>query len=240
MATDRKTIERRHGAHLAESAEDTWGWSTPAGRLRVARRVQETVRLLDKQAGRILEFGCGTGVFTQELLSAGYQVVSFDISFDLARKVVQKHGAARILIADAECLPFADASFEAVFGVSVLHHLDLEVALGQIKRVLKKDGVLVFSEPNMVNPQIFIQKNIGWLKRLMGDTPTETAFSRWRMKRKLVEAGFGDILVRPFEFLHPRIPARLIKGLKTVEPFLEACPLLREISGSLLISARKK
>lgn len=240
MGTDRKAIERRHGARLAASAEETWGWSTPAGRLRVSRRMREITRFLDKANGCLLEFGCGTGVFTQELLKCGYRVVAFDISFDLARKIRQKQSAARVLIADAEALPFADGTFDAVFGVSVLHHLDLDASLKQISRVLKKGGVLAFSEPNMANPQIFLQKNIAWVKKCMGDTPTETAFFRWGLKRRLLEAGFSEISVRPFEFLHPRTPSFLINGLKQAEPFLESCPLISEIAGSLLISARKK
>jgi SAM-dependent methyltransferase len=238
METDRKTIERRHGAYLAASAEDAWGWSTPAGRVRVSRRIREAACYLDKKT-RILEFGCGTGVFTRELLNRGYQVVSFDISFELAEQVRRKMNGTQIIIADAEYLPFADASFEAVFGVSVLHHLDLESALKQMRRVLKKGGVLVFSEPNMANPQILLQKNISWLKRRMKDTPTETAFLRGSISKKLIEAGFVDVMVRPFEFLHPRVPSGLISAIRAIEPFLESCPVCREIAGSLLITARK-
>jgi SAM-dependent methyltransferase len=240
MDTKRKTIERNHGRRIAGFAEETWGWSTPAGAWRVKRRIREAMRFLGGSRGNLLEFGCGTGIFTQALLQRGYKVTSFDISFDLAQKAREKTACPRILIADAECLPFADNSFEAVFGVSVLHHLNLARSLREISRVLKKGGILVFSEPNMLNPQIFFQKNVSWLKKRLGDTPFETAFVRWGMKRKLIDSGFGEVTIYPFEFLHPHLPPFLINGLKKIEPFLEACPFIKEIAGSLFIAAKKQ
>ena len=52
--------------------------------------------------------------------------------------------------ADAEELPFEDASFDLVFGHAVLHHIpDLERAFGEFHRLLRRDGVLVFcGEPS--------------------------------------------------------------------------------------------
>jgi hypothetical protein len=41
---------------------------------------------------------------------------------------------------------------------------------------LKSGGTIYFTEPNMLNPQIAIQKNVSWVKRKLGDSPDETAF----------------------------------------------------------------
>ena len=53
---------------------------------------------------------------------------------------------------DAHRLEFEDNTFDMVFGRAILHHLDLTIALGEIKRVLKPHGTIVFSEPLGINP----------------------------------------------------------------------------------------
>jgi SAM-dependent methyltransferase len=53
---------------------------------------------------------------------------------------------------DAQEMPFAGASFDRVWGNAVLHHLDLERAAGELRRVLRPGGVAVFCEPWGQNP----------------------------------------------------------------------------------------
>lgn len=103
--------------------------------------------------------------------------------------------------------------FDAVIGSSVLHHLDIKPALATIYKLLKLNGILSFAEPNMLNPQIAIQKNISWIKRKMGDSPDETAFLRSDISRLLSSAGFIDIKVSPFDWLHPATPPKLINSI---------------------------
>jgi len=115
----------------------------------------------------------------------------------------------------------------------------MDPAFKEIGRTLKKGGVIAFCEPNMVNPQLALQKNIPFIKRLMGDTPDETAFFRWRLKKFLKDRGFTDISVEPFDFLHPWVPKKMIGVVDRFGRFLERVPGLREIAGSLQIFARK-
>lgn len=55
-------------------------------------------------------------------------------------------------IMDAHHLEFSDDTFDIIFGTGILHHLDLETAVKEIFRVLKKDGEIVFLEPLGRNP----------------------------------------------------------------------------------------
>ena len=55
-------------------------------------------------------------------------------------------------VMDAHSLDFPDNSFDIVFGTGILHHLDFEVAVKEISRVLKNDGEMVFVEPLARNP----------------------------------------------------------------------------------------
>src|SRR5262249_22141339 len=127
----------------------------------------------------------------------------------------------------------------SVVGSSILHHLQIESALGEIYRVLKLGGTIYFTEPNMLNPQIAIQKNVSWIKRWLGDTPHETPFFPWMLCRLLNRTGYHDIRVDPFDFLHPKTPELLIRPVTMLSSFLENLPLISEFAGSLYIRAIK-
>jgi len=64
-------------------------------------------------------------------------------------------------VADAECLPFKDDSFDAVWGSSILHHLHLPTAARELRRVLKPEGLAVFCEPWGGNPLLRLARR--WL-----------------------------------------------------------------------------
>jgi hypothetical protein len=91
----------------------------------------------------------------------------------------------------------------------------------------------------MLNPQIAIQKNIPWIKRKLGDSPDETAFFRWPLRRLLEQTGYRDVRIDPFDFLHPRTPVPLIGRVNTLGRFLEKVPVISELAGSLFIRAVK-
>jgi SAM-dependent methyltransferase len=239
--TNRITKEIQHGRFLAEhGAGEIWNWESPAGKLRWKRRVQMLSDHL-RPGMRILEIGCGTGYFTRELTRRGADIVAIDVSPDLL-EIAKANSSApnvRYEIQNACALTYSDATFDSVVGSSILHHLEIEDALREIYRVLKPAGTIYFTEPNMLNPQIAIQKNVPWIKRRLGDSPDETAFFRWSLRRLLEQAGYGDIQIDPFDFLHPKTPVPLIDRLNALGRFFENLPVVSEFAGSLYIRAVK-
>jgi len=231
--------EIQHGRFLAKhGAGEIWNWEGPAGNLRWARRV----KMLSNHLGvgmRVLELGCGTGYFTRELARTGADIVAVDISPELLEIARADYSAPNIHyeIQNACALEYPDAVFDSVVGSSVLHHLEIKEAVHEIYRVLKSGGTIYFTEPNMLNPQIAIQKNVPWVKRKLGDSPDETAFFRWPLRRLLKETGFRDVQIDPFDFLHPRTPSPLVNGLNAIGRFLEFVPVVSEFAGSLYIRA---
>jgi ubiquinone/menaquinone biosynthesis C-methylase UbiE len=189
----------------------------------------------------VLELGCGAGYFTRELARSGANIVAVDVSPELL--AIAKADACtnnvRYEIQNAGALSYSDAVFDSVVGSSVLHHLEIKEALREIYRVLQPGGTIYFTEPNMLNPQIAIQKNVPWIKRKLGDSPDETAFFRWRLRRLLERAGFREVRVDPFDFLHPKTPEFLVQRLNEVGRWLERMPLISEFAGSLYIRATK-
>jgi ubiquinone/menaquinone biosynthesis C-methylase UbiE len=242
----RQDREREHWRQWQDRAEKVWGWQTPAGRVRAARRAQWFIEMghMTPQSV-VLEIGCGTGEFTVQVAPRVGELWATDLSPDLLKRAETNlralHPAARVKfqIEDAMHLSLAGAQFDAVFACSVLHHLDLAPALRQVLRVLKPGARCVFSEPNMLNPQIALQKNIPALKRRLGDSPDETAFFAWEMRRVLDQVGFEQVAVTPFDFLHPLTPASWVEFVDRLGRTLERVPGLRAIAGSLMICAVK-
>jgi ubiquinone/menaquinone biosynthesis C-methylase UbiE len=238
---DRITKEIRHGRFLAKyGAGEIWNWESPAGKLRWARRV----KMLSKHLGpgmRVLELGCGTGYFTRELVRSGADVVAIDVSPELLEIARANYSGrnVRYEIQNASALSYPDAEFDSVVGSSVLHHLEIEEALREIHRVLKVDGTIYFTEPNMLNPQIAVQKNVPWVKRKLGDSPDETAFFRWSLRRLLEQTGYRAVRIDPFDFLHPKTPVPFVGRLDVLGRFLENVPVISEFAGSLYIRAIK-
>jgi ubiquinone/menaquinone biosynthesis C-methylase UbiE len=231
-----------HGRKLSEGGpEAIWGWGTPAGQKRAARRAALIMQAADLKSGmRVLEIGCGSGLFTEIFARSGSEIIALDISDELLDYARQRGLPANVTLV---CSPFealdSAEPFDAVIGSSVLHHLDIQPALAEIFRLLKPGGVMSFAEPNMLNPQIAVQKNIPWIKEKLGDSPDETAFVRWTLARQMRRVGFTEICISPLDWLHPATPKNLIPAVEQISNLLEKLPLVREISGSVYISARK-
>lgn len=236
-----KAQELEHAKKIIHNPEFYWNSATVSGKKGSLRRAHWVRDAADFKPGMdVLEVGCGTGFFSEVFLESGVKLHGIDISPDLLAKASERCGArGDFRVADVEALPYKDGTFDAAVGIRVLHHLDMEPSFREITRVLKKGGVIAFCEPNMLNPQIAIQKNIPFIKKAMGDTPDETAFFKWPLRKFLKRHGYMDILIEPFDFLHPWIPARLSGPVDRVGRLIEKTPVLREIGGSLRIFARK-
>lgn len=102
---------------------------------------------------RIVDFGCGSGSNSVLLAHRGAHVWSVDISEDLIRlgrrrmAVNGRAGGAQFVVGSAHDLPLPDGSVDIVFGIAILHHLDLKLVANEVHRVLKPGGRAIFQEP---------------------------------------------------------------------------------------------
>lgn len=109
--------------------------------------------LLGNVAGKtVLEYGCGDGPNTVILARRGANVIGLDISEDLLavarqRQKANKVSGVKFVLGSAHTLPLQDQSVDIVFGIAILHHLDLGLASREIQRVLKTGGRAIFQEP---------------------------------------------------------------------------------------------
>jgi len=242
MVTDERILnEIRHAEYIMEHGEEIWNWSSPAGKMRWGRRCRLFRQFLGNHKSRVLEIGCGTGLFTKELGRTDNTIVAIDISDVLIMKAKGRVSSPNVnfVVGNAYETEFKSGSFDFIVGSSSLHHLDVDSALKEFSRILKSGGRMMFTEPNMMNPQVALVKKVPSIKRRAGDSPNETAFFRWQIARKLHGFGFVNVSVEPFDFMHPDIPASLLNMAERMETLLEKIPLLKEIAGSLIIRCRK-
>ena len=124
--------------------------------------------LLGDARGKIvLEYGSGDGVNTVALAKRGAKVKALDISPDLieiARQRLEANqitGDVEFIVGSAHEIPLPDESVDVVFGIAILHHLDLAQSAREVRRVLRPGGRAIFQEP-MRNSRLlkFVRKLI--------------------------------------------------------------------------------
>ncbi|MBV8430864.1 MAG: methyltransferase domain-containing protein [Solirubrobacterales bacterium] len=92
----------------------------------------------------LLEVGCGGGLLLRDAMATGAQVTGVDHSPDMVALAQERAPGARVVLASAESLPFADQSFSAVAMAVVFFFFDRPLdALREARRVLRPDGRLV-------------------------------------------------------------------------------------------------
>lgn len=110
--------------------------------------------LLGDVAGKhVLDLGCGSGENTLLLVRRGAVVSGLDLSqslIELANKRLRVNGLegrARFIVGSAHDIALPDASVDVVFGIAILHHLDLAVVSREVRRILRPGGRAIFQEP---------------------------------------------------------------------------------------------
>jgi SAM-dependent methyltransferase len=153
----------------------------------------------DVRGKTVLEYGCGDGANTLFLARYGAKLKALDISPELIgvarRRLDANHVKSDVefIVGSAHDLPLPDESVDVVFGIAILHHLDLALSASEVRRVLKKGGRAIFMEP--VRNSAFIRflrglipyqaPNVSPYERPLTDKELETyasGFSSYRSK----------------------------------------------------------
>lgn len=125
---------------------------------------------------RALDYGCGHGMAAVVMARRGASVTAFDLSpgyiEEARRRARANETPVHFVVADGERLPFADGCFDRIWGNAVLHHLDVDRAVREVRRVLAPGGVAVFCEPWGENPLLNLaRRRLHYLGK--GRTPHE-------------------------------------------------------------------
>lgn len=115
-------------------------------------RYHEALKLLPKTNARVLDIACGNGFGSNFLAENGYSVIGADLSeeaIEFCRNKYSSSGAS-FEICDGTKLPYNSESFDAVISFETIEHTTkYNEMLLEFKRVLKKDGIVIISTPNI-------------------------------------------------------------------------------------------
>ena len=134
---------------------DQW-FETPIGRLIREYETELILEMLqpgDKEL--ILDAGCGTGIFTQDVLSKGAHVVGLELSFPMMMRARIKCEGYPFLSAqgDMRSLPFHDNRFEKAMSVTAIEFIeDVHSAINELLRVTKPRGSVIVATLNSLSP----------------------------------------------------------------------------------------
>jgi ubiquinone/menaquinone biosynthesis C-methylase UbiE len=124
--------------------------------------IPEALKMLAPQRGeKILDVGCGQGVFCRELARAGAEVTGLDASEKLIKAARSRPSNIKYFTADATDLRiFPNASFDAVSCILAIQNMDpLDKIIGEMARVLRPGGALLLV---MNHPCFRIPRQSGW------------------------------------------------------------------------------
>jgi ubiquinone/menaquinone biosynthesis C-methylase UbiE len=127
----------------------------------------------------VLEYGCGEGWISKDLALAGARLSAFDISAEAVSRTRQVLESAGVLDRctveqmGAEKLRYPDDAFDSAIGFAILHHLDLDMALAELYRVLRPGGVAYFAEPLGSNPIINLYRRLTPQYRTADEAPLD-------------------------------------------------------------------
>ncbi len=111
------------------------------------RRLQMVRRWAPLDARRVLDVGCGVGMYTAAFLREAGEVVGLEIEHDRAKDAYQR--ASAVVEAPGEHLPFADGAFDIVFSHEVLEHVEDDCqSAAEMVRVTRPGGRIVIFVPN--------------------------------------------------------------------------------------------
>jgi ubiquinone/menaquinone biosynthesis C-methylase UbiE len=124
----------------------------------------------------LLDYGCGYGDKLIALASRLKKGIGIDISdarVEEAKKKTCEKGITNIdfFVMDAMNMTFGDNEFDIIIGDAILHHLNLEKSLCEIKRVLKRNGKAYFTEPLATNLVIQLYRKLTPKMRTVDEQP---------------------------------------------------------------------
>jgi SAM-dependent methyltransferase len=183
--------------------------------------------------GKGLDVGCGTGVLAGRLAVAGLDMTGCDPSEGMLAHV---RAPVKTVVASGTDLPFADAAFDLVYCVAVMHHVAdpaaVRATLGEMVRVCRPGGRVVVWDHNPRNP---------YWKLLMARVPQDDGSERLIGEPEVragLEAGGGRVLsAQPLGFVPDFAPPRALPAVARLERAVERTPGVRVLCAHNVVVA---
>lgn len=196
----------------------------------------------------ILDYGCGGGWLSLLMQKWGFKSVGLDISRNMVKNAKIVCPNADFIVCDAMRLPFKDDIFDFVIGISILHHLNLNRATRELKRISLAGSAFLFMEPSLLNPLSAFGRRVFPME---AHTEGEKQYTPKYLNTALNLAGFAvERCFSMFFIAFPvarfsRItrlnpPAVLVKMTYFFEGIMEKIPGIRYLNSNIVAIAKTK
>jgi SAM-dependent methyltransferase len=222
-----------------------WG-DSKSTRVRAERRCNYMISQMEVLLNKsIIEIGCGTGKNAFMLAKkTGMQVLGTDLCVPFIEEAKKNYPLTNLrydILDFNKAEEFKGEKFDYIIGNGILHHLyhHLDEAFVNMRNLLKDKGKIIFLEPNLYNPYVYLIFSYAPFRKATHLEPDEMAFSKSWVSEKVSKAGYSNIKVEYKDFLLPGIPDFLITPSVVIGDLLEKIPLVKNVSQSVFISAEK-
>ena len=174
-----------------------------------------------------LDVGCGQGAYVARMRELGFDVSGIDASAGQVRLAARNVGQAGVVqVGSVLEIPAADASYDFLYVINVLHHLnsidDQRKAFAELFRVLKPGGLLFVHEINTRN--VLFRFYMGYVFPSLNCI--DEGVERWLLPDKMGQYTSARVVdIRYFTFLPDFVPRPIVRAFSPVERALESSPL---------------
>jgi ubiquinone/menaquinone biosynthesis C-methylase UbiE len=195
------------------------------------------------RGGRLLDIGCGTGLFVEKFIKNGGTAVGLDISGKMISRAYLRCPTSEFIVGTGEKIPFCDNSFEAVASLLAFSYVkDPNAMLKESFRVLKPGGVLsicTLGKKLLTRgiPAIYQLGEKMKIKHLVMKDFGEHYYDKNDMMKLFADAGFSEVEVSWCSFAHIDMIDPLFNFAQKVEPFVEK--RIPQLAYNICVKGRK-
>lgn len=193
--------------------------------------------------GKLLDIGCGTGLFMQRYLQSGGEVYGLDLSPGMVTQARVRCAGHDVTVGNAEVLPFKENTFDAVTSLLAFSYLQHpENMLIESYRVLKPGGVVSICTlgKNAFTSIVPVMYRIGEkmrIKRVGMASFSEYYYKDPEIRELFEKNGFTDVKVKRKSFAHVDFGDHLFDATKKIEPFVE--DKIPKLAYNICVSGKK-
>lgn len=224
VLNSKKLTRKEMALFYDDEREYSWSFDTLHGYNNAYDRrrldtITSIVTSTSPRSRRILDLGCGGGMFLKVLASQGFNVIGVDISKKLLRRVRLDGTGPELIVADAGVLlPFRNESFDLVICSELIEHIpDNKTTVGEINRILVNGGRALVDVPNLFMYDSLearfrvVSRLIRFVNRFVAEPISPDAYSShihkhtFREWKKIIEQGELKVIEILAVFISPYV-----------------------------------